>query len=78
MSGPERLDHFMARANAAYYAGPDPLAGFTTAGNARYLPGAKTAAEITELLGLSSMKVCVFAHTLFPAARAVCRQAQMM
>ena len=26
MSGPERLDHFMARANAAYYAGPDPLA----------------------------------------------------
>ena len=31
MSGPERLDHFMARANAAYYAGPDPLAGFTTA-----------------------------------------------
>jgi len=27
----ERLDRFMARANAAYYAGPDPLAGFTTA-----------------------------------------------
>ena len=26
----ERLDAFMARANAAYYAGPDPLAGFTT------------------------------------------------
>lgn len=26
----ERLDCFMARANAAYYAGPDPLAGFTT------------------------------------------------
>lgn len=30
MSQPERLDAFMARANAAYYAGPDPLAGFTT------------------------------------------------
>lgn len=27
----ERLDHFMSRANAAYYATPDPLAGFTTA-----------------------------------------------
>ena len=27
----ERLDDFMARANAAYYAGPDPLAGFATA-----------------------------------------------
>lgn len=27
----ERLDAFMARANAAYYAGPDPLAGFATA-----------------------------------------------
>ncbi len=26
----ERLDRFMARANAAYYAGPNPLAGFTT------------------------------------------------
>ncbi len=26
----ERLDAFMARANAAYYAGSDPLAGFTT------------------------------------------------
>ena len=31
MTGPERLDVFMARANASYYAGPDPLAGFTTA-----------------------------------------------
>ena len=28
---PERLDLFMARANAAYYAGPDPLGGFATA-----------------------------------------------
>jgi NADH dehydrogenase [ubiquinone] 1 alpha subcomplex assembly factor 7 len=28
---PERLDHFMARANAAYYAGRDPFADFTTA-----------------------------------------------
>ena len=27
----ERLDAFMARANAAFYAGPDPLAGFATA-----------------------------------------------
>ena len=27
----ERLDVFMARANAAYYARPDPLGGFTTA-----------------------------------------------
>jgi len=27
----ERLDAFMARANAAYYARPDPLGGFTTA-----------------------------------------------
>lgn len=26
----ERLDHFMARANAAYYAGRDPFADFTT------------------------------------------------
>jgi len=26
----ERLDAFMARANAAFYAGPDPLAGFAT------------------------------------------------
>ncbi|NVN37556.1 class I SAM-dependent methyltransferase [Komagataeibacter swingsii] len=32
MSGPgERLDHFMARANAAYYAGCDPFADFITA-----------------------------------------------
>ena len=28
---PERLDRFMARANAAYYAGADPFADFTTA-----------------------------------------------
>jgi NADH dehydrogenase [ubiquinone] 1 alpha subcomplex assembly factor 7 len=28
---PERLDHFMARANAAYYSGRDPFADFTTA-----------------------------------------------
>ena len=28
---PERLDRFMARANAAYYAGHDPFADFTTA-----------------------------------------------
>jgi SAM-dependent MidA family methyltransferase len=28
---PERLDHFMARANAAYYASHDPFADFTTA-----------------------------------------------
>ena len=28
---PERLDHFMARANAAYYAARDPFADFTTA-----------------------------------------------
>jgi len=28
---PERLDHFMARANAAYYARQDPFADFTTA-----------------------------------------------
>jgi len=28
---PERLDHFMARANAAYYATHDPFADFTTA-----------------------------------------------
>ena len=27
----ERLDAFMGRANAAFYAGPDPLAGFATA-----------------------------------------------
>jgi SAM-dependent MidA family methyltransferase len=31
MSGPERLDHFMARANAEYYATRDPFADFTTA-----------------------------------------------
>ena len=31
MSGPERLDAFMARANAAYYATHDPFADFTTA-----------------------------------------------
>ena len=30
MTGPERLDHFMARANAAYYAQRDPFADFTT------------------------------------------------
>jgi SAM-dependent MidA family methyltransferase len=30
-AAPERLDHFMARANAAYYAGRDPFADFTTA-----------------------------------------------
>ncbi len=30
-AGPERLDHFMARANAAYYATHDPFADFTTA-----------------------------------------------
>lgn len=30
-SAPERLDAFMARANAAFYAGADPLAHFTTA-----------------------------------------------
>jgi SAM-dependent MidA family methyltransferase len=28
---PERLDHFMARANAAYYSRQDPFANFTTA-----------------------------------------------
>lgn len=28
--GPERLDHFMARANAIYYASHDPFADFTT------------------------------------------------
>jgi SAM-dependent MidA family methyltransferase len=28
---PERFDHFMARANAAYYAGENPFADFTTA-----------------------------------------------
>ena len=28
---PERLDAFMARANAAYYANNDPFADFTTA-----------------------------------------------
>jgi len=31
MSAPERFDHFMARANAAYYATCDPYADFTTA-----------------------------------------------
>jgi NADH dehydrogenase [ubiquinone] 1 alpha subcomplex assembly factor 7 len=31
VSGVERLDHFMARANAAYYATRDPFADFTTA-----------------------------------------------
>jgi NADH dehydrogenase [ubiquinone] 1 alpha subcomplex assembly factor 7 len=31
MAAPERLDHFMARANAAYYARQDPFADFTTA-----------------------------------------------
>ena len=31
MTDPERLDHFMARANAAYYAQRDPFADFTTA-----------------------------------------------
>ncbi|MBV8703110.1 MAG: class I SAM-dependent methyltransferase, partial [Acetobacteraceae bacterium] len=31
MSAPERLDRFMARANAAYYAGRDPFADFATA-----------------------------------------------
>ncbi len=31
MSEPERLDRFMARANAAYYASRDPFADFTTA-----------------------------------------------
>jgi NADH dehydrogenase [ubiquinone] 1 alpha subcomplex assembly factor 7 len=31
MSGPERLDAFMARANATYYATHDPFADFTTA-----------------------------------------------
>ncbi|HET6182766.1 MAG TPA: SAM-dependent methyltransferase [Acetobacteraceae bacterium] len=31
MSGDERLDRFMARANAAYYATQDPFADFTTA-----------------------------------------------
>ncbi len=31
MSAPERLDRFMARANAAYYATRDPFADFTTA-----------------------------------------------
>src|SRR5579859_5452406 len=30
-AGKERLDHFMARANAAYYANQDPFADFTTA-----------------------------------------------
>jgi NADH dehydrogenase [ubiquinone] 1 alpha subcomplex assembly factor 7 len=30
-AAPERLDHFMGRANAAYYAGRDPFADFTTA-----------------------------------------------
>ncbi len=30
MSGPERLDRFMARANQAYYARRDPFADFTT------------------------------------------------
>jgi NADH dehydrogenase [ubiquinone] 1 alpha subcomplex assembly factor 7 len=30
-AGKERLDHFMARANAAYYATQDPFADFTTA-----------------------------------------------
>ncbi len=31
MTGPERLDRFMARANAIYYATHDPFADFTTA-----------------------------------------------
>ncbi len=31
MTGPERLDRFMARANQAYYATRDPFADFTTA-----------------------------------------------
>ena len=31
MAGPERLDRFMARANAAYYATRDPFRDFTTA-----------------------------------------------
>jgi len=31
MMTPERLDHFMARANAAYYAARNPFADFTTA-----------------------------------------------
>ncbi|MGH7042465.1 MAG: SAM-dependent methyltransferase, partial [Acetobacteraceae bacterium] len=31
MTGPERLDRFMARANAVYYATHDPFADFTTA-----------------------------------------------
>jgi SAM-dependent MidA family methyltransferase len=30
-TAPERLDHFMARANAAYYSRQDPFADFTTA-----------------------------------------------
>jgi NADH dehydrogenase [ubiquinone] 1 alpha subcomplex assembly factor 7 len=31
LAAPERLDHFMARANAAYYGRQDPFADFTTA-----------------------------------------------
>jgi SAM-dependent MidA family methyltransferase len=54
---PERLDHFMARANAAYYAGRDPFDDFTTAPEISQIFGeiiGAWAAVVWELLGRPS------------------------
>jgi SAM-dependent MidA family methyltransferase len=53
-AAPERLDHFMARANAAYYAGRDPFADFTTAPEISQIFGeiiGAWAAVVWDLLG---------------------------
>jgi SAM-dependent MidA family methyltransferase len=53
-AAPERLDHFMARANAAYYAGRDPFADFTTAPEISQIFGeivGAWAAIVWEMLG---------------------------
>ncbi len=53
-AAPERLDHFMARANAAYYAGRDPFADFTTAPEISQIFGeiiGAWAAVVWEMLG---------------------------
>jgi NADH dehydrogenase [ubiquinone] 1 alpha subcomplex assembly factor 7 len=53
-AAPERLDHFMARANATYYAGRDPFADFTTAPEISQIFGeiiGAWAAVVWEMLG---------------------------
>src|ERR1700722_15893478 len=79
----ERLDHFMARANAAYYATHDPFADFTTAPEISQVFGELLglwAAVTWRLLGAPSPVACAEAGPgrgtlMADALRAIARAA---